>query len=292
MEVWKHIDEALSYEVSNKGQVRNKDGLIMSLTNINGGYLKVIIISNEKIRITRKVHILVARAFVSVKRDDQNNVNHKDCNKRNNHYKNLEWVTHQENMDHAVENDLVIFGENHHLARHSEQEIREICKVLEQKDITVKMASFITGEDPSIIRDIINRVSWVRIRDQYIIPDTIKSGYKSEKETIIEICELLAESVNTKIISEKTGIDIKVILEIFKGERYREISKDFIFPKSIERSKVIRINEELVIKICKDINAKISNFEIALKYGISKDTVSKIKNGKTWVEVTKNYLSV
>lgn len=289
---WKPIEEASNYEVSDEGQIRNKAGLIMANSLIGRGYLKIIIVSNDKIRITRKVHILVARAFVKEKREDQNSVNHKDGNKQNNYYKNLEWVTAQENMDHAVANDLVSFGENHHLSRYTEQEIRDICEVLEQKDITIKLASFITGEEPSIIRDIINRVSWVRIRNQYNIPEKIKSGYKSEKETIIEICEMLSMAVNTKIISEKTDVDIKVILEIFKGERHAEISKNFVFPTEIERSKVVRINEELVIEICKDINNKIPNSEIALKYGISKDTVSKIKNGKTWIEVAKIYLSV
>ncbi len=53
----------------------------------------------------RYVHRLVAAAFIP---NPQNKrcVNHKDGNKLNNHASNLEWVTHSENMVHAVNNGL------------------------------------------------------------------------------------------------------------------------------------------------------------------------------------------
>ena len=49
-----------------------------------------------------KVHRLVASHFLWNSR--KKCVNHKDSDKQNNHYTNLEWVTHQENTDHAWEN--------------------------------------------------------------------------------------------------------------------------------------------------------------------------------------------
>lgn len=47
------------------------------------------------------VHRLVAQHFIE--NDDpenKNHVNHKDKNRRNNHFSNLEWMTHEENMHH------------------------------------------------------------------------------------------------------------------------------------------------------------------------------------------------
>ena len=52
-----------------------------------------------------KVHRLVAEYFIE-KPKDKNIVNHKDGNKLNNNYSNLEWVTSSENNIHAIKNNL------------------------------------------------------------------------------------------------------------------------------------------------------------------------------------------
>lgn len=48
------------------------------------------------------VHRLVAESFVP-KVDGCNEVNHIDNNQTNNHYTNLEWCTHKDNMNHAFQ---------------------------------------------------------------------------------------------------------------------------------------------------------------------------------------------
>lgn len=51
---------------------------------------------------TMPVHVLVAMAYIREPNKDEE-VNHKDGNKANNHYKNLEWITHSNNMKHAAD---------------------------------------------------------------------------------------------------------------------------------------------------------------------------------------------
>lgn len=70
-------------------------------------YKRIQIVINGK-RKTFGIHRLVAMAFIGVPENYREmDVNHKDGNKSNNHYSNLEWVTHKENMYHAKETGLV-----------------------------------------------------------------------------------------------------------------------------------------------------------------------------------------
>lgn len=52
---------------------------------------------------TKLIHRLVALAWCE-KKDGCNEVDHIDGNKLNNHYANLEWVSHEENMQRAYAN--------------------------------------------------------------------------------------------------------------------------------------------------------------------------------------------
>lgn len=54
------------------------------------------------------VHRIVALTWIPNVDVNRNQINHIDCNKLNNYVNNLEWVTNQENRDHAIANDLVM----------------------------------------------------------------------------------------------------------------------------------------------------------------------------------------
>lgn len=64
------------------------------------GYLQCKLCKHGKYK-TIKVHRIVAMAFI----ENPNNfpeVNHKDCNRSNNHIENLEWTTHKDNVIHST----------------------------------------------------------------------------------------------------------------------------------------------------------------------------------------------
>ena len=101
-EVWKPIPKYLGlYEVSSLGNVRNKRGLILKFYVINSGYKCLKLYKDGKHR-AYLIHRLVAEAFLE-SIEGYNVVNHKDSNRLNNSLENLEWVSHQGNIRHAME---------------------------------------------------------------------------------------------------------------------------------------------------------------------------------------------
>jgi hypothetical protein len=105
METWSIISEYPNYEVSNIGNIRNKNTKKILKQTINNGYFRVCVRKNNK-SITCLVHRLVASAFLETN-IKKNIINHIDGNKLNNFASNLEWVTQKENINHAILNNLI-----------------------------------------------------------------------------------------------------------------------------------------------------------------------------------------
>jgi hypothetical protein len=94
--------------ISNYGLLVFPDGRIMSSIGNHeykhqdsNGY-KLIQKTIDGKRRSLMVHRLVAMAFLGIPENfNELDVNHKDANKSNNHFSNLEWCTHKENMEHG-----------------------------------------------------------------------------------------------------------------------------------------------------------------------------------------------
>jgi hypothetical protein len=112
MEIWKDIKGYEGkYQISNTGKVkslqyhRGREARILKTryTTRKGShqYYYVMLSKDNKVK-CGKIHRLVAEYFVpNPEPETKVYVNHKDGNKHNNHYTNLEWVTPLENNLHA-----------------------------------------------------------------------------------------------------------------------------------------------------------------------------------------------
>ena len=94
------------YNITEQGEIINKHNNRKLKPQLNGkGYLRVIIGHKRYF-----VHRLVAQKYIP-NPENKLQVNHKDGNKLNNHASNLEWVTNQENRNHAMDKGLHLYGD-------------------------------------------------------------------------------------------------------------------------------------------------------------------------------------
>ena len=101
MEIWKNVTGHEQYEVSNLGRVRHTSNGLMKLQPRTNGYVYVsLCLQDWRNKRDYSVHRLVALAFLP-NPENLPLVNHLDENKHNNPESNLEWCTHQHNMNHS-----------------------------------------------------------------------------------------------------------------------------------------------------------------------------------------------
>lgn len=92
-----------------------------------GGYTRLCLSVNGTSP-TRSIHRIVADCFLPPPKKGQDQINHIDGNKLNNHYTNLEWCDSTHNIRHAVRLGLKrgLPGVEHHQAKLDEAQVRTI----------------------------------------------------------------------------------------------------------------------------------------------------------------------
>lgn len=124
------------------------------------GYLRV------NFRIEKKLkhfflHILIARTFIPNPLNKPQ-VNHKDGNKWNNNYSNLEWATVSENMLHAFRTGLKesMKGSHHGCSKLKEEEVVSIIASDEPQTTLAKKYSV----SDATISNIKNNKNWTHLK--------------------------------------------------------------------------------------------------------------------------------
>lgn len=100
------LEHCEHYSVNSEGVVINTEtGRVLKTDLNNCGYKRVTLWRKDQTRFRIMVHRLVALHYLD-KPKDCDVVNHKDGNKINNHYSNLEWTTTKGNTRHAFKTGL------------------------------------------------------------------------------------------------------------------------------------------------------------------------------------------
>lgn len=182
-EIWKDIVGDNNYQISNLGNVRSKDMVLIKSNGVKEykhhikgrvltpyvtgkGYKKgkgylTIRISNNK---GKKIHRLVAEAFIP-NPDNLPQVNHIDGNTFNNSVDNLEWCTAKKNIEHSVNMGLHAVGENVKYSKLTEKQVVEIRNtyICGDRNWGAMPLSRKYGVAPTTIRNIVKEKKWRHI---------------------------------------------------------------------------------------------------------------------------------
>ena len=101
--MWKEIKDFPNYLISDKGEVYSLyTNKYLSSKITEYGYL-VVNLTHNGINKSKRVHRLVAEAFIP-NPDNLPEINHKDENKLNNNVDNLEWCNRTYNNNYGTHN--------------------------------------------------------------------------------------------------------------------------------------------------------------------------------------------
>ena len=174
------------YYISTYGRIKNLKGQILKPDKDKDGYLKFTLQGKNGKKIKRFSHRLVGLQFIPnpTNKPEINHINvinkngHFICRHDDNYYKNLEWVTHKENIQHSRINNLesILTCEDHPMSKVDNDMVHFICLMIENnvenKDI-YKILGITNKKDKeqyrSLIKNIKSKKTWKNISKYYNI---------------------------------------------------------------------------------------------------------------------------
>ena len=119
-EIWSNVLGFPDYWVNKKGEVMGRTGKLLKPATTKKGYLRLPFYTSDKVK-AFAIHRLVADAFIP-NPENKPQVNHINCDKKDNRVENLEWVTDEENRKHKLENNLNVTAQG---TKHVKSKINE-----------------------------------------------------------------------------------------------------------------------------------------------------------------------
>ena len=236
------------YSVTKCGKVYSHLSDIYLKASITRGYLRINLRNREEGKVVNKyIHSLVAEMFVNGYKSGFV-VNHRDGDKFNNNFENLEWISQQDNIIHSVETGLrtpcfsynglvptpeqIVYDYNekeNRVGKHpsNEDEVRKCCELL-QKGYRAIDVCMMTG----LNRNNINRLKlktfkkWEHITKDYDFSKIPLRNQTSESD-IIKVCEMIRDGLGCRTIAKETGLHLSTVKGIKTKRSHSHISDKY-----------------------------------------------------------------
>lgn len=279
-EIWKPLVYHGEYfgdthEISNLGNLRNTKTkqLLKTPLNPSNGYCMFTVSRGGSRIINMTVHRAVAENFVD---GDKNlYINHKDGNKQNNRSDNLEFVTHSQNMLHAIQNGLF-------KSRFTDEDLDKIYN-LHNDGLTLDGIAKEMGVNKSTIQNCLHGNTYkyyFDVHNNNLINDNPPNG-KLHYDDLKEIAQLRRTGMTCKDIAKLYHVSTSVISNFLSGKHYKEYQ---YLIDDIEPYKQERLSEEELISAIDLRKRGMTHQQIASSLNISRSVITNFFNKKRYTQ--------
>ena len=229
--------ERTNFIISSKGRVfslkYNKSDKIQEMKYFlnKDGHLAITLKFHNK-NYYKRIHRLVAEAFIP-NPDNKEQVHHIDGDHLNNNAENLLWVTSEEHQKFTKELHQydIRYGEDNPVHIYSNKQIHEVCKLLEENELSLKEIAEKTKVPYAVINLLRNKKSsYFNIKSNYKIDNF--NNFKNRKysmKQIQKVCQLLELKYSDKDISEITKVNQSMVKAIRLRKRWIHVGKEYNF---------------------------------------------------------------
>jgi transposase len=260
-ELWIELPQYPGYEISNYGRVKSykpqgrattitkrlppEKGRFLKPTVNSRGYFILELRPIDKPAIIQSVHTLVALAFIGPQPTEYHQVSHKNGNKQNNFYRNLEWLTAHEHYEHELISGMRRpgwgkvnhpKGENHRLAILTSEQVVEAIKRVNSGESQASVARFF-GVHRSTIHLIVKGRNWEHLKLQpsdYIKKDNYITD---EIKTAIMKANYGGFGENAAVLAKRYNLTTDTVRRIIHEERAKSARR--------KRELANKVNEQI-----------------------------------------------
>lgn len=196
--------------------------------DISGEYV-TITLSKNNVKSKLLIHRLVGFNFIP-NPDNFPIINHEDCNKRNNYYKNLKWCTYSYNIKHSYLNGLELptSGEKHGMHKLNECEVLEIAKLIRENNFTQEEIASKFNVTRGAIKDIKLMRTWgclsLNFDNKKWVGENTKSSLLKDDD-IPKIRAMILNNISDTQIGKLYNVHRRTINDIRRNKTWKHIKR-------------------------------------------------------------------
>lgn len=220
----------------------------MKQSKSHNGYPIVTLVNDSGNKMSKKVHRLVLQTFQPITNSEYMTVNHKNGDKENNNLSNLEWLSIEDNIRHAHDNNLIATNfSNEHTVYPEEDEIVFLDKskmISTRKELSEELLHIIfqrlqdgyricdlskmLGVRDYTIKNLVNTPNDYisEIAKNYDLTKRFKPNLTSP-QTATRVCELLVKGCSNYSIAKELGVSEATVRKIKERKTHKIIGATY-----------------------------------------------------------------